>query len=68
MTGVGVRAVWLAPVAGLVWSACLLIYGRVLGRVGWVLTQTKAKKRKKKRRRKLDDVSAEHTQVADSGS
>jgi hypothetical protein len=29
---------FLAPLTGFVWSACLLIYGRLLGRVGWVVT------------------------------
>jgi hypothetical protein len=45
----------LSPVAALVWSACLLIYARLLGRVGWALTQTKGKRANstgKKRKRK----------------
>jgi hypothetical protein len=28
---------FLAPVTGFVWSTCLLIYGRLLGRVSWVI-------------------------------
>jgi hypothetical protein len=30
--------IFLAPITGFVWSACLLIYGRLLGRVAWVIT------------------------------
>jgi hypothetical protein len=30
--------VFLAPVTGFTWSACLLIYARLLGRVAWIIT------------------------------
>jgi hypothetical protein len=47
---------WLAPVTGFVWSAALLIYGRLLGRVGWLLTDgdepTTVRRRKRKRRKR----------------
>jgi len=48
--------VFLAPLTGFVWSACLLIYGRLLGRVGWVisgeheLAQHEARRQKKRKR------------------
>ncbi len=32
------HVLFLSPVTGCVWSACLLIYGRLLGRVAWVIT------------------------------
>jgi len=32
------QLVFLVPVTGYVWSACLLIYGRLLGRVAWVIS------------------------------
>jgi hypothetical protein len=47
---------WLAPVMGFAWSAALLIYGRLLGRVGWVLTDgdepTTGRRRKRKKRKR----------------
>jgi len=30
--------IFLSPVTGFVWSACLLIYARLLGRVAWIVT------------------------------
>jgi hypothetical protein len=30
--------IFLAPVTGFVWSACFLIYGRLLGRVAWIVS------------------------------
>jgi heme exporter protein D len=48
--------VFLAPLTGFVWSACLLIYGRLLGRVVWVisgeheLAQHEARRQKKRKR------------------
>jgi hypothetical protein len=43
-------------VTGFVWSAALLIYGRLLGRVGWLLTDggepTTARRRKRKKRKR----------------
>jgi hypothetical protein len=47
---------FLAPVTGFVWSACLLIYGRLLGRVGWIITgghelaHREARRRRKRKR------------------
>ena len=47
---------FLAPLTGFVWSACLLIYGRLLGRVAWVVTgghelsQRETRPRRKRRR------------------
>jgi hypothetical protein len=42
-----------ALATGLIWSACLLIYARLLGRVAWVISQGGIKvKRRKKRRKK----------------
>ena len=45
---------FLAFVAGFAWSAGLMIYARLLGRVAWVLSQSgvKVKKRRKRRRKK----------------
>ena len=44
----------LAPATGFVWSACLIIYARLLGRGAWVMSQigVNVKKRRKKRRKK----------------
>lgn len=46
----------LLPVLGFFGSACLLIYARLLGRVGWILTQTKHARIRVKRRRLKWDV------------
>lgn len=43
---------WLAPVTGFVWSAALLIYGRLLGRVGWLLSDGGEPTTGRRRRRK----------------
>jgi hypothetical protein len=51
------RFLFLAPVTGFVWSACLLIYGRLLGRVAWIITggqelaNREARRRRKRKRR-----------------
>lgn len=50
------RCLFLAPVAGFTWSACWLIYGRLLGRVAWVCTgghdqALRAVRRRRKRQR-----------------
>jgi hypothetical protein len=42
----------LAAAAGWVWSAFLLIYGRILGRTGWLLIRGRVKKRSGKRKAK----------------
>jgi hypothetical protein len=42
----------LALLVGLCWSACLLIYARLLGRVAFVISQGGMKVRKRKKRRK----------------
>lgn len=39
---------WLLPVTGPVWSACLLIYARLLGRVAWSISLGDVRKKKKK--------------------
>src|SRR5262249_48602357 len=55
-TGAAIGAVCylglLAPVAGLVASACWLLYGRLVGRLGWVITHTERKKRRKKKKKR----------------
>lgn len=45
---------FIALATGFGWSACLIIYARLLGRVGWVLSQSgvKVRKRRKRRRKK----------------
>lgn len=40
---------YLAPVAGPIWAAALLIYGRLLGRIGWYVSLREDKKKKKKK-------------------
>jgi hypothetical protein len=45
---------FLVPVTGYVWSACWLIHGRLLGRLGWVITgaaDVAAKEHRKRARR-----------------
>jgi hypothetical protein len=49
--------IFLAPLTGFAWSACLLIYGRLLGRVAWIITGEQEEalrdaRRVKKRRRR----------------
>jgi hypothetical protein len=48
------RFLFLFPMTGFAWSACLLIYGRLLGRVGWIITgeQERAEREARRRRRK----------------
>jgi hypothetical protein len=59
---------FLAFLAGFAWSACLMIYARLLGRVAWVLSQSgvKVKKRRRTRRKKPtlgpDDWGAEDSE------
>jgi hypothetical protein len=45
---------FLAPLTGFVWSACLFIYARLLGRVGWIITgaHEQARRVPRKRRRR----------------
>jgi hypothetical protein len=50
--------IFVAPITGFVWSACLLIYGRLLGRVAWIVTgaqeetlREEARRRKRLKRR-----------------
>jgi hypothetical protein len=47
------KFIFLAPLTGFVWSACLLIYGRLLGRVLWVVggEQEEADQELRKRRK-----------------
>jgi len=50
--------IFLAPLTGFVWSACLLVYGRLLGRVGWIITGgQELANRKARRRRKTASLS-----------
>jgi len=49
---------FLAPLFGIFAATCLLIYARLLGRVGWILTQGAIKPRKRKRKRKKPDADA----------
>jgi hypothetical protein len=65
---------FMAFVMGFSWSACLIIYARLLGRVGWVLSQSGVKVKKRKKRRKKptpnpDDwgASAEESNMEFSG-
>jgi hypothetical protein len=45
-----VRPSFLQTVAaGLIWSAALIIYGRALGRAGWIITHEGRRKRRKKK-------------------
>src|SRR5262249_17501850 len=51
---------YLLPITGFTWSACVLIYGRLLGRVGWILVGDEEaagprRKRRKKRRADAED-------------
>jgi hypothetical protein len=51
---------FLAPVTGFVWSACLLIYGRLLGRLAWIITggqELAAREARRRRRRKRRPAS-----------
>jgi hypothetical protein len=56
---------FIAFATGFCWSACLLIYARLLGRVAWVMGQSgvQVRKRRKRRRKKTapgpDDWGAE---------
>jgi hypothetical protein len=45
---------FLAPLTGYVWSGCLLIYGRLLGRVAWIITgeHERAERAARRRRRR----------------
>lgn len=47
----------LLPVAGGAFAACLLIYGRLLGRIGWYITLRKVKKPRKKKREPEKEMS-----------
>jgi hypothetical protein len=44
--------VLLAPAVGYGWATFLLIYGRLVGRAGWIVTETKAKKKRRTPRRR----------------
>jgi hypothetical protein len=56
---IGEMQYFLAPVTGFVWSACLLIYARLLGRVGYIVSGPEVTfnrpRRKKRRKSKADD-------------
>ncbi len=59
-------AMWLTPLVGLLLSAGVMIYARLLGRVGMVLTQT-ADKTKKKRKRKKKRPEDSGTDAVEQG-
>jgi hypothetical protein len=45
---------WLAaPVVGVIWSTCLLCYGRALGRIGYILAEDRKRVVRKKKRKKV---------------
>ena len=47
--------IFLFPLTGFVWSACLLIHARLLGRVGWVISgDYESARRESRRNRKRD--------------
>jgi len=50
---------FLAPVTGYAWAAALLVYARLLGRVGWVLTDGGVSAGRGRRRKKRKRVAAE---------
>jgi hypothetical protein len=43
---------WLAPSVGVVWATGWMVYGRVLGRVAWLVTDGDGKKVRRKKRKK----------------
>lgn len=47
---------WLAPVLGFVSAALVLIYARLLGRVGWLLTGTDLRRARRRRRQALEST------------
>jgi hypothetical protein len=48
-----IRLNWLlAPLVGFAWATYWLAYGRVLGRVGWVIAEDENKRRQKKKRKR----------------
>jgi hypothetical protein len=57
----------LAVVAGFVWSAFMLIYARILGRTGWLLTSTGAKKKNGKRKSRRPKLAASQPGWGDGG-
>jgi hypothetical protein len=44
---------YLAAPAGFVWAACLMIYGRLLGRVGYIITDPELAEPRRKKLKKL---------------
>jgi hypothetical protein len=50
-----VQAIWPAPFMGVTWAVCWLLYARILGRAGFVLTY---EKRRRKRRKKAAPAAA----------
>jgi hypothetical protein len=48
---------FLSPLTGFVWSACLFIYARLLGRVGWLITGGDELARRPARRRRRRRVA-----------
>jgi hypothetical protein len=59
---VSVGELWIAaPLTGLVASASWLMLGRLIGRLGWVITQdSQPKKRKKKKKKRKDRMAADN--------
>jgi DNA-directed RNA polymerase subunit RPC12/RpoP len=64
---VGAPRWYLAPVVGLVAAAAWLIYARMLGRIGWLMTREDEKRRerrRKKARRRQAELAAERERAA----
>lgn len=57
---------FLAPVTGLVGSACWLLYGRLVGRLGWVITHTERKKRRRKKKKRKGEEAPDEAREADA--
>lgn len=51
---------YLVPPTGFVWAACLLIYGRLLGRVGYILTEADLNAPRRKKLKKLPIAGRRH--------
>jgi hypothetical protein len=47
---IGEFLIFLAPLTAAVWSACLLIYARLLGRVAWIAQDPGRRKTRRRRR------------------
>jgi hypothetical protein len=57
---------FLAPLTGLVASACWLLYARLVGRLGLVMTRTERKKRRKKKKKRKDAEAPDDEKPAET--